>query len=353
MAVDPDPYHAVDWQALGLSSRVMRSRERAARRRDGALADLLLDDDSRLTDQLRLILTERLTDLIETTARDLRHQAGRLIADDDPEGTELPVIDVNARLRRAGLAIDPHLLDEILAQSRQALLAGALPADIIASDAPSLLVRLTEAPDRLVASAARAMLSCESRSRAGADGPILPDALYRPLVWTVAAALRDGDDPARDRALAGAAERLLSARSEEEGAAAAAHRLAAAIDARATELPDLLIESLSDRQLGVFIAFLAHAAGLDDRDVREIVLEPEGDRLWLLLRMLDMGRATIARIGLCLSEADARRNVDRFADSLDAIMAVTPTEARRALSSLMLPPAFRSALDRLDGSLRR
>ncbi|WP_343528185.1 hypothetical protein [Sphingomonas sp.] len=336
-----------------MSSRVRRAGARAARRRDGAVIDMLLDDEARLTDQLRLMLTRRLADLVETIARDLRHQAARLIADEGRDGAALPPIDAMARLRRAGLVADPLLVDEILAQLRQTLLSDALPAESLASDAPSLLVRLTESPDRIVASAARAVLSSEGQIRAGGEGLGLPDMLYRPLVWNVAAALRDGDDPAVDHALAGAAERLIASRGEGERAGTAARRLVAAIDARVAELPDLLIECLSDRQLGVFIAFIAHAARLDDRDVREIVLEPEGDRLWLLLRMLDMDRATIARIGLCLSDADGRRDVEQFADALDAIMAVSPADARRALSSLMLPAAFREAIDRLDGEPRR
>jgi len=172
-------------------------------------------------------------------------------------------------------------------------------------------------------------------------------------VWAVAAAMRAGTIATADRALAQAAERMLDARDESERFGVPALRLAAAIDARASELPDLLLESLSDRQLGLFIAFLAHALGLDDRDIREIVLEPEGDRLWLALRALDLNRATIARIGWALSEADRRRDVEAFADGLDALMAIPAAEAAEALAMLKLPRAFRRAIDRLDGAAPR
>jgi hypothetical protein len=88
----------------------------------------------------------------------------------------------------------------------------------------------------------------------------------------------------------------------------AARRLAAAIDARAGELPDLLVESPSDRQLGLFIAFLARGTGIDDADMRDIVPEPRGSpRLVLRART---NRATLGRIGLALSEADGARDIE-------------------------------------------
>ena len=203
-----------------------------------------------------------------------------------------------------------------------------------------------------MAAAARAVLVAEGQAREAGEVASLPTRLHDRLVWTVAAALRGGDDPAWDGALArrragaGGAGRWRQA-------GAAALRLAAAIDARPGELPDLLLESLSDRQLGLFVALLTHALGIDHAMVREIVLEPEGDRLWLALRALDQERPTIARIGLSLCEADRRRDVDGFAEALDAIMAISAAAARRAIASLTLPAPFRAAIERLEGSERR
>ncbi|WP_267433629.1 DUF2336 domain-containing protein [Sphingomonas sp. GM_Shp_1] len=335
------------------------ARMRAAARRQGAVADLRLDDDSRLTDRIRFEVAARLNALVETTAADLLHQAERLRAEDD--GERDPVAppspaEAIARMRRAGLLHAPDLVAELVAQVRQQMLAEALPMENMAGDAPSLLVRLIEAPDRIVAASARAVLAAEGRARmVEADGEAiaLPGAVRRNLVWTVAAALRQGDDAGLDRALAQAAERVLAAHGEAEGPGAAVLRLAEAIDARPAELPDLLLESLSDRQLGLFIALLAHATGIEHEELRDIVLEPEGDRLWLVLRSLDLGRAAVARIGLALSEADGRRDVDGFAEALDAIMAIPAADARRAIATLGLPRAFRDAMARLDEGAAR
>ncbi len=68
---------------------------------------------------------------------------------------------------------------------------------------------------------------------------------------------------------------------------AVAMRLAAALDARADELAPLLVETLADRRLSLFVALIGHALGLDYADAREIVLDPSADRLWLVLRALE------------------------------------------------------------------
>lgn len=357
MAAEPCPDHASEWQATRLSDRVSAARARAAERRRGAVLDLRLDAESRLTDQVRFEVTTRLHLLVETIARDLLQQAERAMPQD---ARSIRPDQVVRRLYRADALAEPGLVDELVAQVRLHLIARALPIESMAGDAPSLLVRLTEAPDRIVAAAARAVLVAEGQARE-AEGQAreaeetvgLPTRLYDRLTWTVAAALREGDDPAWDRALCQAVERMLAARDDADRPGAATMRLAAAIDARPGELPDLLLESLSDRQLGLFVALLTHALGLEHDMVREIVLEPEGDRLWLALRALEQERPTIARIGLSLCEADGRRDVDDFAEALDAIMAIPATEARRAIASLTLPTPFRAAIERLDGTDRR
>ncbi len=356
MAVEPDPFQASEWQGAALSARVAAARARAVARRDGALADLGLADDVRLTERIRFEVTTRLRTLVETVARDLLRQVERLTADGDGANPMPPPGTVFERMRQAGCLSDAGLMTELVAQVRQALLAEGLPIESMAGDAPSLLVRLTEAPDRIVAAAARGVLVAEGRVRtAGLEGEAvaLPAEQHHRLVWTIAAMLRQGGDAARDKVLAQAAERVLAAQEAGDRPLAATLKLAAAIDAREAELPELLVESLSDRQLGLFIALLTHACGIDVDLVREIVLEPEGDRLWLVLRALDMDRATIARIGWALCEADGRRDVEGFADAVEAIMAVSPEDARQAIASLRLPRAFREAMERLEGFARR
>ena len=124
-------------------------------------------------------------------------------------------------------------------------------------------------------------------------------------------------------------------------------RLAAAIDAHAGELPALIVHSLGDRRVALFIALLAHALGVDFAAMREVVIEGD-DRLWVGLRAAGLDRSVVARVGLSLYEADPRRDVETFAGQLDAIVAITPDEARDALAPLRLHPDFRAAIAALE-----
>ena len=125
-------------------------------------------------------------------------------------------------------------------------------------------------------------------------------------------------------------------------------RLATAIDAPQDELAELMTEALGDRRVTLFAGLLAHALGIDYAAARDIALDTAGDRLWVALRSLDFGRAAIARIGVALCEADPRRDVEAFADQIDAIMAIEPGEARAALAPLKLPADFRAAILALE-----
>ena len=99
MAVEPDPFQASEWQGAALSARVAAARARAVARRTGAIADLRLDDDGRLTERIRFEVTSRLRTLVETTARDLLRQVERLTADSDGAGPMMTPGDARRQSR--------------------------------------------------------------------------------------------------------------------------------------------------------------------------------------------------------------------------------------------------------------
>ena len=332
-------------------TRAARARARADARLLGAIDDLFLPDDARLSERTRLALARLLTDTIGGVETALRRQAARLLAAQGATAkAELLLGGGGAadRLMTAGLLRDEALIEALVARVQHREIADALPAAVGTQHEMSLLVRLAAVPDRVIAGAARLLLVADS-----AEGLILPAALQHRLVWMVAAAIRPViDDPDLDRAIAEAACRALAAHDESEAADAAAMRLAVAIDARPDELRPLLLEALGDRRLSLFVAVLAHAAGIDFAQVQALVLEPEGERLWLTLRAGRLDRSTIAQIALALSDADPRRDIEAFADRLDAIAAVDPADARAALAPDTLAPEFRGAIRALARSER-
>ena len=316
-----------------------------------AIADFSVPDEARLDDRLRRALSALLDDLVASLEADLRRQGARLLAGQGDDAAAQALLDGPAAMPRlvdACILRDPDLMDELIAETRGALLAERLPAGEAREGEPSLLVRLTESRDGVVATAAQALLS--SSSRRGVSARILPAEVQHRLTWWTAAALRPAHapDPATDRALAGAAARCLRGADEGERPMALAMRLAVALDPTPAELPVLLVEALDNRQLGLFTALLARAAGLDAETARTIILDPEGERLWSTLRFLNVDKRYIARIGWSLAEADPRRDVERFADRLHAIAALDRATAGAALGFIMLPRDFRRAIGLLD-----
>lgn len=346
-----DPHDPASDAGAGVGALLARAAAADARaeRRLATAADDLLQRDGRLDDQVRALVWSALDRLIGAIETDIRHQIERqhgaaAVGSQDNGSVACAVVD-------AGVLDDRALLDELVARAWGEAIAGALPGIVADTDSrPSLLTRLAAGSDRVTAAAATIVLSASARRRDGDENAgrgDLPAELQHRLTWWVAAALR-GNQAGRDAALVDAAKRVLAAHDEGIRLEAAASRLAAALDPAPEEVGELLEEALSDRQLAVFVALLAHALAIDPGSVRAMVLDPDGSRLWLALRALDLSRPTTARIALALADADRRRNAHGVADAIDTVMAITPDHARAALASLKLPAEYRAALRALE-----
>ncbi|MES2753894.1 MAG: DUF2336 domain-containing protein [Pseudomonadota bacterium] len=340
-----------------LLARAAAADARARARLGAVIADIFLPADARTDDRTRAAIDTTLAGLIAVVAGELREHGVRLLrarGEDAFANAFAEPEPVAARLIAAGLPRDPDFMRELIARVRQDLLAELLPvATGDDPDRPSLLPRLIDHADRVVAASAMAVLAADNRRRGEVPtGTDLPAELHHKLVWWVAAALRTPhagrpDIAALDRALTEAALRNLGAQDEGERLEAVALRLAAALDPAPAEVAELLLEALGDRRVALFIALLAHGLGIPFDAAREIVLDPGGERLWLGCRALDLPRDAIARIGLTLAEGDAHRDLERFADELDHIAAIDVATARAAIAPLRLPPDYRAALDAL------
>lgn len=355
-----DPARAVPPDAAPIFARAGAAEAWAEARLGTAIGDFFVREDGRLDDRTRAAMTERVRGVVTSVEREIAVHAERTMAAlglAEQVSFGDPDTSVFARLIGSGLLRDGELMAELLGQVRQELLGDALAANRQPGSAPLLLPRLVDFGDGVIAQAATAYLVADGRRRAPGRRGELPAELHRRVVWWTAAALRERHEggaaqPAVDRALADAAERSLSAHDEGDRLAAVAVRLAAAVDARAAELPDLLIEALEEGRVAVFVALIAHAQGIDFVESREIVLDPAGDRLWLALRTQGLERAMIARIGLALADADPRRDIEAFADELDAIADIPPDVARASLAPLALHRDFRCAVRALARSKR-
>lgn len=343
------------------SPRRNNASARADARLEAAIADFFLPDAARLDERTRLLLAAALGRVVAAIDADIRRHAARLLSSRGAvrkaERLLATDVDVLARLTESGLLRDSELMEELIGRVRADMLADALPGSFDQPGRPSLLVRLGELPDSVVAAAATALLTQENlRAGAGeggvASGGDLPAELHHRLVWWIAAVVHEGADadPDIDRAIGEAAQRSLAAHDESERVEAVAARLAAAIDPLPEEVPPLLVEAIGDRRLSLFTAVLARAIDVDFEAARTLIIELGGERLWPALRAVGLDRTAIARIALSLADADPRRDIERFADQLDDIAAIDGEAARAALAPLSLPRSFRSAIRALARS---
>lgn len=350
--------------AQALLARAAAAGGAVHRALSAAIDDFRVPDEGRLDERTRAALAQLLRALIDMVESEVRSHGARLLrTQGDAELADALANggSVACRLQESGLLHDRELMAELIARVRLDLLASGL--HVQAQDdpeRPSLLSRLAVHPDRLLAQSAAAVLVAESRRRGMPDaGPLmqtdLPAELHHKLVWRVAAALRASvaePTASLDQALADAARRSLAAHDEGERVEAVAMRLAVALDAQPDELAELMTEALGDRRVALFVALLAHALRIDFEAARDMTFDAASERLWIALRALDFDRAAVARLGVALSEADPRRNVEAFADLLDSIMAVEPAEAQAVLATLRLPADYRRAILALEGAAR-
>jgi hypothetical protein len=331
-----------------------------------AIDDFFLPESHRLDERTRVGLGRLLRALVDTVEGEIRDHGVRQLQVHGETGLADALAGADgvfAALCDSGLLRDCDLMAELIAQVRQELLASSMPVQAHDDpERPSLINRFVQHPDRVLAQGAMGVLIAESRRRSLPEaGPLpqtdLPAELHHKLVWWVAAALRArvaaatelaaSDASALDRVLAEAAQRSLAAHDEGDRVEAAVMRLAVAIDAQPDELPELLNEALGDRRVTLFAGLLAHALGVDYTVARSLALDAGSGRLWVALRALDLDREAIARLGLALTEADPRRDIEAFAETLDTIMAVEVDDARAALAGLRLPADYRAAVQAL------
>jgi hypothetical protein len=353
MSVDlPDAPIGADAAAGALIARAAAASRRANAWLRAAANDLAMPDAARLDDEARTAIRADLDRLVGAIDAELRHYAGRPGAGRNAAALA-PSDGLAERMIAAGLFDDEALMRELSERAWCTIIAARLPPAVEPGERrPSLLPRLANGPDRVIASAAGAMLAADARRRGGGADTgrdDLPAELHHRLVWWVAAALRPSAPAAAvDLALIDGARRALGAHDEGARLEATADRLVLALDPKPATLPELIEAALDDRRIVLIAALIAHAAGLDSGLARTLLLDPAGDRLWLVLRALDLPRATIVRLAMALGEADRRRDPGRFIASLDGLMALPVSVAAEAVAGLKLPAVYRDARDALE-----
>jgi hypothetical protein len=340
--------------ADGLLARLRVEDGRARAAETVALSDFAIDPNDRLDDRTRAGALALASAAITCVAAEVREHALRQLkaAGDHASADALArTADWPVERYLDAVTTNSALMREWLARVRMDAMAREAEGDPAATRS-GLLTGLRGSSDRVVAAAAGAVLAGESRRRAAIElgeviGPDLPTAEHELLVWTLAATMRtalSSDAPAVDQALIDAGQRSIAASAASDRLEAAAARLVTAIAPAEDEMPTLIDEAVADRRPMLVVALLAHALGTPAEQVRDVLLDARGERLWLCMRALNIPRRVLARVALMLAAGDPRRDLEQMADTIDQVEQIARDGAREAVTSLTWPTGYADAL---------
>jgi hypothetical protein len=337
----------------------------AARERFAVAAtDLLLPEQSRLTEWQRLTaasLLARLVGSIEDSLRSVlaEHFRGQEALHAALSSAHVPI--ALPILERAAALRDAELGTVLVRRVEEHRFWKAYAA----SGADDYLLELIADADSALAGEAMELVTARSRRFDRFQEPVmgrveLPADLQHRLVWLVAAALRHyivqhHRIPAVDGIIEEAASALLRGYDEGDNFEAKAMRLARRLQ-RAGRLDGaLLARMLGEGSLPLFVAGAAALAALDYAAAWEVLSDPRGRGPALLLRAAGLARADAASI-LLLLNAHGRlfsgAEGDAAEEQLELFDGVEEDGARDVLRLWQADPGYRASVARLSTRVR-
>jgi hypothetical protein len=341
--------------ARGDAARLLHA---AARERlKVAVADLFLPAQLRLSEWHRTTMTALLDRLIGTVEDDLRLGLARVFPARTHEALHAALTSDHVPIAQPILADaetlrDPSLVSLLLRRVEEHRLNRATA---ISGAADALLLELVHDQEEQVAEAAMAVLVAQNRRLDRFQEPLLPSPelsaeLEHRLVWSVAGALRAYlierhgiSADAADDALAVAATKRLSTHDEGDSLEARCLRLASLLDGFGRLDDAFIARALPEAGLSLLLAALAQRCDLAPDSVWEIVSEPIGRGLPLLLRAAGLGRAEAGAILVAMGTPGAGDEDARLVRQLDLFDSMSLDDARRTLRLWRADPLYRVA----------
>jgi uncharacterized protein (DUF2336 family) len=320
------------------------------------LADLFLARDLRLGDWHRSLMTALLDRLVRSIEDELRSSLAATFA--APEHADVHTALVAPRVEialpilvRSTALRDPELVALLFRRVEEHRIYRA--ARMAPDPAESLVQELIRDEDQQISAAAMALLIGHSRRLDRFQEPMiaspeLPAEIEHRLVWTVAAALRTwlvgehGIPPAvADRALAAAATQRIYAYDEGEGLEARSLALARRLDALGRLTDAFIARTLAEGILPLFLAAFALRCDLVIDAVWEMLSDPRGRGLPLLLRAAGFDRAEAGQILVALGDPD---DDEQLVASMGLFDRTQQAEALADVRFWQIDPVYRSAV---------
>jgi len=329
-----------------------------------AAADLLLPDSARLTEWQRRTAAALLNRLIHGIEDELRARLaprfeGHAALHAALSSARVPI--ARPILERANVLRDADLANVLVRRVEEHRFWKANAP----SEGADLLFELVRDGDGEVAAEAMELVIARSRRFDRFKEPDmgqvdLPAELQHKLVWLVAAALRhyivqQHAVPLVDGIVEEEAGALIAGHDEGAILEARAMRLARRLHALGRLDDALLVRTLSEGMLPLFIAALATLTGLEHGAAWEVIADPRGRGPAILLRSAWVGREAAAEILLIANshgplvsgvEGEATAAQLELFDSLD------PGSAAEVLRLWRADPAYRASVARVSTRAR-
>lgn len=325
-----------------------------------AAADLLLPEQTRLSEWQRLTAAALLSRLVRTVEDEMRVRLAERFAREESLHAALSSAHVPIALpilERAQVLRDAELGTILVRRVEEHRFWKAYAL----SGGEEYLFELVRDTDETVAALAMDVVVARSRRFDRFQEPVLgrvelPAELQHRLVWMIAAALRhymvqQHKIGSVDAAIEEAAGAIVSGYDEGEGLDARVMRLARRLHREGRLGGSALSRALSEGVLPLFIAGVAAIAGLDYAAAWEVLADPRGRGPALLLRACGVERTHAAAILLTLNSQGrlfSGAEGDATASQLELFDRIDEAGAHEVLRLWQADPAYRACVARIS-----
>ncbi|HEX8446621.1 MAG TPA: DUF2336 domain-containing protein [Sphingomonas sp.] len=357
------------------SGGVLADAARAARtgriRLEILARDLFRTDDVRIDEARRTRMRAMLDGLVRATEGRLRRDLVKRLEAAAPASVLMALGNMTLPIARpvlesAGTLADADLVAALARRVDEHRLV--VQARVAAMQDPTLVARglfagLLVQANTEVANAARQIAELTAARFGPFEEPALgltdlAEAVQVRLVWRVAAAVRHWIDlhdriagAVADRAVAAAGAAMLADTAARPGLDRAAMALARGMLRAGIADDEATVALAAEGQVAVAVASLALRVGIGMAAAWDMVLDPDGARLVLLLRAAGLERSAAA--ALLLRWPDAAAPVDRIGDRMAGYDMISHADAHAAIDLHRLDPAYAAALDALASGMTR
>ncbi len=358
--------------------RSVPSRNRLVER----LGDLYFEDTSAKSAE-RELMAELLRDLIRDVEMTVRAKLARRMAADPNAPADLIATLANdeievahAILVRSNVLGDAELIEIIHHRTvrHQESIAQRNAVSVDVSDAlaetrePSVIETLIRNNGARISNETMAALVEESKKIETYQGPLLDRSdlsphLARRMYWWVSAALREHiannfeiDTIELDTKIVGAVTEILGERPAVELPSDGLDELARKLSEVESITPELLIETLREREISLFEALFARLIGLKKNLIRRFIMETGGEALAIASKAANITKADFTSIFLLSRSARPGEKVvdpNELSRAMAFYDRLTQDTARKVVERWHLDPDYLDALKRVHAPDQR